>query len=79
MLKTCAGFGWSRINLLPSSNIRAMFWICAGNTADNRDVIAIAEPCSQRVKAFPAAHITPEKLGEHRRPGRDTDGTADPK
>lgn len=63
MLKMCAGFGWSRINFLLSSNTRAMFWISAGNTADNRDVIVIAELFSQRVKAFSAAHIMPEKAG----------------
>lgn len=64
VLKMCAGFGWSRVNFLHSSKDKAMFWICPGNSADNRDVIVIAELCSQRVKAFSAAHITLEEAGD---------------
>lgn len=76
MLKMCAASGWRRVNFLHSSDNRAMFWVCARNSADNRDAIAMAKNCSQRAKAFAAAHITPEEAGGAQK--GDTDGTADP-
>ena len=40
-LHSCAGFGWGRVNFFHSSLYGAMFWICAGNSADNRGTFSL--------------------------------------
>ena len=37
----CAGFGWDRVNFLHSSSYGAVFWICAGNSADNTGMFSL--------------------------------------
>jgi len=57
-----------------------MFWICAGNSVDNKGMVYLLLSSAYRVKAFPASHTTPpgSRLGVHKKLGGDKAGTADP-
>ena len=41
-IQTCPGFGWDRVNFLPSSWYSAVFWILCENTVDNTLMVLVA-------------------------------------
>ena len=76
----CPGFGWDRVNFLPSSWYSAVVRIDYENHVDNTlMVLVVAKQCLYQVKDFSASHAQPaRRLEGHKELGGDTAGTADP-
>ena len=40
-IRECTGFGWGRVNFLPSGWYGAVFWICVEHRVDNTEMFLL--------------------------------------
>ena len=73
-LPWCAGFGWDRVNFLPSSWYGAMFQICAENGADDTGMFSLLLS-SAYTESRPFPLLTPPHQRRGWGCGRSWEGT----